>query len=364
MAAERGAPVVTVRRFLGSVRLAGAAALLMASDVSAAGAPPARLSDTGLYADFAAREVAPGNLAFSPQYPLWTDGAAKRRWIRLPPGTAIDASDPDAWVFPAGTRFWKEFSFAGRPVETRMIERLPDGAWRYAAYAWSADGREATLVAERGQRAAFDLGGGRSHAIPGVADCKVCHESRATPILGFSLLQLSPDRDPGAPHAEPQPAPGVDLAWLVRAGLLTGLPPSLLAAPPRIAARTPVERAALGYLHGNCGHCHSGDSKLANVGLFLRHAPGAAAEPGVATTVAQPIKDAAPGQGPDTAVRIAPGHPERSGLAERMASRWAAAQMPPLGTTLVDEAALDLVRRWIAEMEGSLSATNEGGTEG
>ena len=36
-----------------------------------------------------------------------------------------------------------------------------------------------------------------------------------------------------------------------------------------------------------------------------------------------------------------------------MGSRWAALQMPPLGTELVDEEALDLVRKWIADMEGS-----------
>jgi hypothetical protein len=371
-----------VRSLVGSGGLAAVAALVLASALVAraapppdlAGPPPPLLRDTGLYADFAAGEIDPANIAFVPQYPLWTDGAAKRRWIRIPPGRAIDASDPDAWVFPVGTRFWKEFSFAGRRVETRMIERLPSGEWRFAAYAWSADGREATLAPATGKRGAFDFGEGRSHAIPAVSDCKVCHESRRTPVLGFGLLQLSPDRDPGAPHAEPEPAPGVDLAWLVRAGLLVGLPESYLAAPPRIAARTPVERAALGYLHGNCSHCHSADSKLANVGLFLRHTPGAATEPAVATTVGRAIKTAAPGQRPETMVRIEPGHPERSGLVERMASRWAAQQMPPLGTELVDEEALELVRRWIAEMEnagvegagieGAASKTVEGGTKG
>ena len=78
----------------------------------------------------------------------------------------------------------------------------------------------------------------------------------------------------------------------------------------------------------------------------------------------QPIKDAAPGQGPDTTLRIEPGHPERSGLAERMASRWAAQQMPPLGTELADGEALDLVRRWIIELEGSSSEMQQGGTRG
>src|SRR5829696_2454750 len=58
---------------------------------------PPTLQETGLYSDFATLEVDPRHLAFSPQYPLWTDGAAKRRWISLPPGSAIDGSDPDAW---------------------------------------------------------------------------------------------------------------------------------------------------------------------------------------------------------------------------------------------------------------------------
>src|SRR5688500_3760998 len=99
--------------------------------------PPATLEETGLYSNLATLRIDPRHIAFSPQYPLWTDGAAKRRWISLPPGSAIDASDPDAWVFPRGTRLWKEFSFGGRRIETRYLERMADGQWLYAAYEWS-----------------------------------------------------------------------------------------------------------------------------------------------------------------------------------------------------------------------------------
>ncbi|MFO1142421.1 MAG: hypothetical protein U1E59_08530 [Amaricoccus sp.] len=341
-------------------------ALVRLSPVSAgatASEPPANLRDTGLYADFDARVVDPRNLAFAPQYPLWTDGAAKRRWISLPAGTAIDASDPENWVFPVGTRFWKEFAFGGQPVETRMIERLADGSWRYAAYAWSADGRQATLAPDTGLGNTYDLGGGRSHSIPSVGDCKVCHEGRPTPIIGFSLLQLSPDRDPNGLHADPPPLPGVDLSYLVRAGLLTGLPESLLATPPRIEASSPVERAVLGYFNGNCGHCHASDGKLQNVGIFLRHMNADPAEAAFATTVDVPVKDPAPGQTPDAVLRVDPGHPERSALVQRMASRWAALQMPPLGTDLVDKDALEMVRKWIAELDtAEVTQAQQGGT--
>ena len=76
---------------------------------------------------------------------------------------------------------------------------------------------------------------------------------------------------------------------------------------------------------------------------------------GVATTVDVPVKDPAPGQTPDAVLRVEPGHPERSALVQRMASRWAALQMPPLGTDLVDEDALDTGPAWIA---GSIPTTN------
>src|SRR5688500_1719724 len=64
-----------------------------ATPQAGASKPPQTLRETGLYANAESLEVDPQHLAFSPQYPLWTDGAAKKRWISLPPGTAIDGSD-------------------------------------------------------------------------------------------------------------------------------------------------------------------------------------------------------------------------------------------------------------------------------
>ncbi|MFC1460192.1 hypothetical protein ACETIH_26500 [Microvirga arabica] len=324
--------------------------------------PPSTLRETGLYADFGTLDVDPAHLAFAPQYPLWSDGAAKRRWISLPPGTAIDGSNPEAWIFPVGTRFWKEFSFNGQRVETRYLERKPDGQWLYAAYAWSADGLEAQLVSARGKRGAYPLAGGRSHTIPGVADCKACHQGGPSEVLGFGTLQLSPERDPGAPHAELQPEPHVDLRYLVQRGLLVGLPKALLEAPPRIVAATATERAALGYMHGNCGHCHNERGSLQNIGLLLRHSVTNAGEPAIASTIGQPVKKPAPGQSPDAVLRVEPGHPDRSGVMQRISSRSPALQMPPLGTELIDDEAVRLLNRWIAEKGASIqqASANEG----
>ena len=60
--------------------------------------PPATLRGTGLYSDWATKTIARDNLPFSPQYPLWSDGAKKSRWVRIPKGTFIDASNPVSYT--------------------------------------------------------------------------------------------------------------------------------------------------------------------------------------------------------------------------------------------------------------------------
>ena len=287
-----------------------AAIVALAASPNRAGVPPdtqrtrapERLEDTGLYSDALALVVDPAHISFSPQYPLWTDGATKHRWISIPEGASIDASDPDAWSFPVGARIWKEFSFDSRRVETRYMERLADGSWLYAAYAWSADGREAVLVSERGRRNAHLFGNGRSHAIPGINDCKACHQGGRSEVLGFSALQLSGDRDPAAPHGEGESR--LDLVALARSGKLVNLQKEFLSTPPRVKAASDSERAALGYLHGNCGHCHNDKGPLQNVGLFLRQTLAGDGDQPIATTFNHALKKPAPGQSPEAANRI------------------------------------------------------------
>jgi hypothetical protein len=159
---------------------AGPAHAVRAAEEDAA--PPAplplHLHDTGLYrADGKGDDLYAEVMTFTPQYTLWSDGALKRRWLRLPAGSAVDASDPDVWRFPRGTRLWKEFSHNGRKVETRFIERLANGDWRYAAYIWSEDGRNAVLAPDSGVKALpVAQAPGGVYDIPARADCRACHE--------------------------------------------------------------------------------------------------------------------------------------------------------------------------------------------
>ncbi|MBI4913488.1 MAG: hypothetical protein HY823_12175 [Acidobacteria bacterium] len=313
--------------------------------------PPKLLSETGLY-KAGSLNVDPVNRPYSPQYPLWSDGAAKHRWIFLPPGTRIDAKDPDAWDFPVGTKFWKEFSFGGRKVETRLMEKVDARNWSYASYAWNEAQTDALRVPVEGLPEHHPLPGGKRHSVPSVEDCKACHETGRPEVLGFTPLQLSTDRDPLAPHAEPF-APGMaNLKTLVEGNLLDPPQPGLLRTPPRIPARSPRARAALGYLSSNCGSCHQAEGPHAKQGLLLRHLTGAKdpeAAPGLASTVDQRGRWGIPELPAGQTRRIARGEPARSSLLYRMAHRRSAVSMPPLGSVLVDEQALALLRAWVAE---------------
>ena len=309
---------------------------------------PERLSDTGLYTGGSLSTLRAGVLPFAPQYALWSDGADKHRWIWLPSGTSIDASQPDAWQFPRGTKLWKEFSQAGRRIETRTIERLADGSWRYAAYVWNEAGTEAHLAPARGVtvHGVATAPEGR-YEVPARADCTGCHDGAAQPVLGFSALQLSRDRDPLAPPAATTAS--LTLEGLVARGLLNNLPSALLARPPRIAAASPTERAALGYLHANCGHCHNGSGNGVPLRLNLAQSAADAARSRTDTlrsTLGVEGRFRTPAL-PAHAPLVAPAQPESSVLALRMRSRHAQLQMPPIGTRATDAAGLELVERWI-----------------
>lgn len=307
---------------------------------------PRRLSATGLYADGSTTVLAEGVRPFSPQYPLWSDGASKHRWVSLPPGSVINASSPTAWEMPIGTRLWKEFQFHGRKVETRFIWRASRDRWVFASYVWNADGTEAELASADGVPGAAQIAPNRFHAIPSVNDCVACHGAKPTQPLGFNALQLSPDRDPAAIHAEPL-APGmVTLETLVAEGRLQGHPAQ--AAAPRIATNDPATRAMLGYLLANCGSCHNGKGEIAAMGPILRIDEllrnGDAVARGL---LGQRTRWQVPGVPDGESVVADPHALDRSALLVRMRSRRPSSQMPPLGTVLRDDEAVARITQWL-----------------
>ena len=168
-------------------------------------------------------------------------------------------------------------------------------------------------------------------------------------MLGVSALQLSPDRDPLAPHAESPRAGDLDLRALVARGWLRNLAPDLLAQPPRIEARNATERAVLGYLHGNCSHCHNASDSGAGVPVQLDLAYDATDPRGGSARTLRALFGASrfKPHGAAAAQVVAPGATDKSVLVQRLRSRDARTQMPPLGTDIPDAAALALIERWI-----------------
>jgi hypothetical protein len=286
---------------------------------------PQRLSLTGLYAPETTRAIAPGVRNFRPRFELWSDGATKRRFIWLPPGTQIDTSDMDSWQFPVGTKVWKEFARAGARIETRLLQRLP-GGWIGLAYLWQKDGADA-IAAPYG---AIDVLG-TPHNVPASNECNACHGGRRSHVLGFSAVQLARQAEDSA----------LDLDELIRLGLISDAP----AVTPQVPGDE-IEQAALGYLHANCSHCHNasrpkqGDSRCfdpENELDFLLRADEASTVS--ATRTYRTSADV-----------IEAGQPDDSTLIDLVSQRSRFKQMPPLASEVVDDDAIVLLRRWIEEM--------------
>lgn len=295
-------------------------------DDRAVRALPERLSTTGLFLPGSTEAVAAGVRSFRPRFELWSDGASKRRWIWLPPGTRIDTSDMDAWSFPVGTKVWKEFTRDGVRVETRLLAHLA-GGWIGVAYLWREDGTDALAV----PYGAIDALG-TAHDVPASNECDACHGGRKSHVLGFSAVQLAAQAEPGS----------LNLDGLVLQGIVSDAP----TVTPRVPGDE-SEQAALGYLHANCSHCHNASrperqgsrcfDPETDIDFSLR--AGEASSVFETSTYRTAIDGC-----------IEPGHPSRSTLIDLVGRRGRFRQMPPLASEVVDTAAVALLRRWIEAM--------------
>ncbi|WP_437320572.1 hypothetical protein [Sorangium sp. So ce385] len=322
----------------------------MPTDVDCAapldGVLPVDLRCTGLYGDFDKRELACGVLEYKPAMELWSDGAAKRRFVSIPKGQRVDVSNPDAFVYPEGTQFWKEFRVKGadgalRMAETRLLRKMAAG-WVYTSYVWSEDERQAIQM--QNDFGVPDLYG-TGHMVPTRDQCKECHVGRADFVLGWDALMLGPG------------AEGVTRESLVALGVIDDASPLALTIPG-----DEVERQALGYLHANCGvSCHNDlpESAAHDTGLYLRleasELGSVAATDAVRTGMNKRPAENAKYEGlknPDPAnwYDIRPGDPSRSLLVARQELRGFEGQMPRIATRQVDDTGLQLVTQWIQGM--------------
>ncbi len=305
--------------------------------------PPMALECTGLYTDLATKTLAPGVRAYAPAVPLWSDGAEKERWIYLPPGTKIDATDPSEWVFPVGTKAWKQFSRDGKRVETRLWQKVQANYWVRTAYAWNADETKATLSS--GGDMPWGTDGGVYH-IPTPDECDQCHRGRTDHLLGFEQVSL------GLAGAT-----GLTLPELVKEQLITPVPASTSLTVGDDG--TGVGAAPLKWLHINCGaSCHNGNSNATayGSGMRLRLDPtqldGRSSAGFDARTTTLGLLATTPTWNGQT--RIVPGDPMHSLLVKLITNRGTdnpvANQMPPIASNVVDGPDTQVVIDWISKM--------------
>jgi hypothetical protein len=330
-----------------------------AASVSAPGAPlppdcvpvfsplPRTLSCTGLYgaagSAAADKAVHPANLGFTPGAALWTDGADKQRWISLPEGRQIDTSKANAWVFPVGTRVWKEFAFQGKRAETRFMYKSED-QWLFATYQWNDTDTEAVSI-EHG--ADIPLRNGGIHSIPTIDQCNQCHRGSTDKLLGFQHVLL------GLPDAK-----GLNLTALAAQNRLSIPPARTSFGIPDDG--TGMSAQALSYIHVNCGvSCHNetGNANANMSHMFLRIDP---ATLDAASTADWNIVKLTVGVPSVTAnffggTRIVPGFPDKSLIVQLAQTRGSNMAMPPIGTRIVDPAGLATIRAWITRLGGPAS---------
>ncbi|MBI2480475.1 MAG: PQQ-dependent sugar dehydrogenase [Planctomycetia bacterium] len=366
---------------------------------------PKLLSETGLFTSVPGHQVAPGLIPYSVNAPLWSDGAAKDRYLYLPPTTGerdeekpatITMTNNRGWDFPDRTVLVKSFALekpdeagTSRWIETRLLTRQ-QGEWSGYSYAWNDEQTDAVLVANEGMDREFAVTSSHDESqkqawrFPSRTECMVCHSRAANYVLGTSTLQMNKEHDYGGVHAHQLEALAflglLQVAWpadakkrlgeLIKASDVSDtevsarvkqlttvqgnsiphpdqLPMHWAAAFPRLVdpydKQQDLTTRARSYLHANCAQCHIG-------------AGGGNSQIDLEFT--KPLAEAKLIDEPPVhhkfdmsdARLIARGAPDRSVLLHRLAIRGAG-QMPQLATNVIDRKAVELLREWISQLK-------------
>jgi uncharacterized repeat protein (TIGR03806 family) len=304
---------------------------------------PKRLSETTLFADVAGLVPASNLVPYDIRSPLWSDGAVKQRFIRVPNGAHVELGDGGVMKFPAGTILVKHFelppsvvpSRRTRRLETRVLVHGTDTAYG-VSYRWNAQGTDAELVAEPTDDVIQDTASGKTRTwhSPSFGECWACHRSENR-VLGFTGRQIDLSKSKLVERGVLDP------------GVIAKLPPPL--ARPSDPAAT-LEARATAYLAANCSSCHHAGASFLGGGETWNASPNVPlASRGLVNTPHHnyPMARAL---GLVTAPLIAPGNPDRSLLLARIKSTDPDLRMPPLGRSLVDPDGAALIEQWIRSL--------------
>ncbi len=333
---------------------------------------PRNLSESGIAASMTPFTPASGVIPYTIRAPMWNDHARATWWLGVPGDGAIATEGGvgnitgATWYFPSNTVLARTLTLelraqdpkSARPIETQILHW--DGqAWNPYTYRWNDAGSDAHLVDATGAYAVYQVqdpqapGGVRPTPwrFMSRGECLRCHNAWAGETLTLQTLQLGapPVRRRGETTQPPervQPEHNAsEFERLIQLGVLRhegrrGRTPNPLVDP--YDAHLPLADRARSWLHVNCSACHRfGAGGAAALRLNWEEAPEQLR-----------IFDVPPTRGDyglAGARIVAPGDPWRSVLLYRMATEGAG-RMPHIGSRLVDDSALALVRDWVRSL--------------
>ncbi len=320
------------------------------------GKPARMISEYNLFRDPQRQIPNAGLLPYDMNTPLFTDYAAKHRFVWMPAGTSAQYSADEAFEFPVGTVLVKTFSYpldganpaAGeRLIETRLLIRQTDG-WKALPYIWNEEGTDARLAVAGGRipltwKQADGTERSTNYLVPNMNQCKECHANKDVigPIGPKSRhLNKTYPYDTGVAN---------QLSHWSEVGYLHGAPadPAQTLALPAAFDPTSgtLDHRARAWLDINCAHCHNPNGPAYTSGLDLSWAQQDMARVGL---LKPPV---AAGRGSaGLQFGIDPGKPDRSILLSRISSHELGVMMPPLGRTMEDDDGVALIAEWIAAM--------------
>ena len=331
-------------------------------DGASFGTLPPVLSQTGVFTNTPGMAPVAGLIPYVPNTPLWSDGAAKLRYLSVPnaggpvaPGQQIGFAPTGNWSFPAGTVFVKTFELqtnqsnpnALRRLETRLLVRDINGAVYGVTYKWRPDNSEADLLTtSSNENIAITTPSGvvtQTWYYPSPADCLTCHTPVAGYVLGLNTRQLNGN------NTYPSGVTDNQLRTLNRLGLLNpAFDEAGISSFEQLYSLTnqtaSYESRARSYLDANCAQCHqpggSGptfdaryETALTNQNLIY----GVLSKGNL---------------GYDHTYVVVPKDIWRSILYDRVNSLDPAVKMPPLARNVIDTNGVAVLAGWINSLPG------------
>lgn len=259
---------------------------------------------------------------------LFTDYAEKQRLIKIPTGTQITDNNNGLPSFPDGTIIVKTFYYyhdksdtlkGKKVIETRLLVK-ESGKWNVADYLWNSSQTDGILIEDGINTTVnfIDKSGSSkviAYHVPSNRECVTCHSSNneITPIgpklknMNFDV-QINGNKINQLNHFQ-----NLNLFNLFDHN-------SLLSMPNYKDENIELEKRARAYLDINCAHCHNSYGFAQDQNLYLNYEL-----PFLETNI-------------DDNKRA-------------IESRMENGSMPHIGTTVLDDKGIELIKEYINSLE-------------